>query len=68
MILTEHLLFCDGGRECPKDSPFNADTDKTDAPTLLRARAANEGWVKRGANDYCAVCAARLGYAQESAT
>lgn len=48
-ILTEILLFCDGGAECPDATPFNQDGAR-DARFVsasgIRANAFPQGWVK----------------------
>ncbi|MDM8356571.1 hypothetical protein [Pandoraea communis] len=66
-ILTEILLFCDGGVECPELGPFNQD-DAKDANLVsaskIRTNALTAGWVKVGRKDFCQACASRLGYRQ----
>jgi hypothetical protein len=63
-ILTEVLLLCDGGAECPLDQPFNQDgakDAKTVSASCLRRTASSKGWTRIGHKDYCLACAARLG-------
>ncbi len=62
-ILTEILLLCDGGLECPEGSPFNQDgakDAKVVSATDIRSSASAEGWVKVGHRDFCGACTARL--------
>lgn len=62
-IIVERLLWCDGGRDCPYDEPGNNDDGKQGVTNdQVRARAAANGWIKRGTKDYCEACAARLGF------
>jgi hypothetical protein len=67
-IITEVYLYCDGGKECPKDSAANVDGQKQDiSAKQLRAKfCQDEGWVRRGRNDYCEACAKRLGYSEQN--
>jgi hypothetical protein len=66
-ILTEILLLCDGGKNCPDSHPFNQDGAKDSklvSTSSVRAIASADGWVKVGHRDFCPACAIRLGHSK----
>jgi hypothetical protein len=70
-IVTEIMLFCDGGTACKLDSAYSQDAirdGKVVTPASLRANACHEGWVRVGRKDYCGSCAERLGLSSKEYT
>lgn len=61
-IVTEKLLFCDGGNLCPEDGPYGCADGRNDTAAEQRRQAKDIGWIRRKGKDYCPECANRLGY------
>lgn len=56
------FLYCDGGLECPVEGFCYGEglVDPRLNVSELRQNARLDGWIRRGANDYCPDCAKRI--------